>query len=109
MSLKCPKCGSTHVTTRDFGRKTGGAIGTVAGGLTGVSGALTGGRIGMAVGVIAGPAGSAIGGVAGALIGAIVGAATVGVAGAKLGEVIDARVLDNLECGHCGHVFSAPE
>lgn len=63
----------------------------------------------MTVGVIAGPAGSAIGCLAGALIGGLVGAATVGVAGAKLGEVIDARVLDNLVCGHCEHVFSAPE
>jgi predicted RNA-binding Zn-ribbon protein involved in translation (DUF1610 family) len=109
MSIQCPQCGSTFITTRDIGRRTGGAIGTVAGGFTGFSGALTGGRLGMTVGVIAGPAGSALGCLAGALIGGLVGAATVGVAGAKLGEVIDARVLDNLECGHCEHVFSAPE
>jgi hypothetical protein len=109
MSIQCPKCGSTLITTRDLGRRTGGAIGTVAGGFTGFSGALTGGRLGMTAGFVAGPAGSAIGCLAGALIGGLVGAATVGVAGAKLGEVIDARVLDNLVCGHCEHVFSAPE
>lgn len=109
MSIQCPKCGSTFITTRDIGRRTGGAVGTVAGGLTGMSGALTGSRLGVTVGAFAGPAGSALGCVAGALIGGLVGAATVGVAGAKLGEVLDARVLDNLECGHCEHVFSAPE
>jgi hypothetical protein len=109
MSISCPHCGSSHITTRDLGRKTGGAVGTVAGGLTGISGALTGGRLGMTVGIIAGPAGSTLGCIAGALIGGLIGAATVGVAGAKLGEVLDARVLDNLQCLHCEHVFSAPE
>ncbi len=109
MSIQCPKCGSPLVTTRDLGRKTGGAIGTVAGGVTGLSGVLTGGRLGMTVGIVAGPAGSALGCLAGALIGGLVGAATVGVAGAKLGEVFDARVLDNHFCMHCEHTFSVPE
>ena len=109
MTIQCPKCGSTQIITRDFGRKTGGAVGTVAGGLTGMSGAFSGGRIGMTVGFVAGPAGSALGCLAGALIGGMVGAATVGVAGAKLGEVVDTRVLDNLECRQCAHAFSAAQ
>jgi hypothetical protein len=109
MSIQCPQCGSTQIITRDFGRKTGGAVGTVAGGLTGMSGALSGGRIGMTVGVVAGPVGTALGCLAGALIGGMVGAATVGVAGAKLGEVLDTRVLDNLECRQCAHSFSAAQ
>jgi hypothetical protein len=50
-----------------------------------------------------------LGCVAGALIGGLVGAATVGVAGAKLGEVIDTRVLDNHQCMQCEHTFSVPE
>lgn len=61
------------------------------------------------VGIVAGPAGSAMGCLAGALIGGLLGAATVGVAGAKLGEVIDTRVLDNYQCMACEHTFSVPE
>jgi hypothetical protein len=32
MSLLCPKCQSEQVVTRNYARKTGGAIGTIAGG-----------------------------------------------------------------------------
>lgn len=109
MSIQCPKCGSKLITTRDVGRRAGGAIGTIAGGVTGWSGAVTGGRVGMSVGLVAGPMGSALGCVAGALIGGLVGAATGGVAGSKIGEVLDQRVLDNLECMQCEHVFRVPE
>lgn len=109
MTVQCPQCGSTSIRERNLGRRTGGALGSVAGGMTVFSGALAGGRLGMSVGVVAGPAGSAIGCLAGALIGGLAGAVAVGVAGAKLGEVLDARVLSNLECLHCEHVFSAPE
>ena len=108
MSIQCPKCGSSLITTRDLGRRTCGAVGTVAGGMTGVSSVLASARTGMAIGVVAGPTGSLVGCLAGALIGGLVGAATVGVAGAKLGEVLDQRVLDNHECMHCEHVFSVP-
>jgi outer membrane lipoprotein SlyB len=48
----------------------------------------------------------AVGSVAGAIFGALIGAATGGVAGAKLGEVIDQRVLDNYVCQDCGLTFS---
>jgi hypothetical protein len=109
MSIQCPQCGSHRITTRDIGRKAGGAIGTVAGGCTGMSSVLAGARIGTVVGIVAGPAGSTLGCLAGALIGGLIGAATVGVAGAKLGEVLDARVLDNHQCLQCDHVFSVPE
>lgn len=105
MSISCPQCGSTLIRQRNVGRRAGGAVGTVAGGLTGVSGALTGGRVGMTVGLIAGPTGSAVGCIAGALLGGLIGAVTIGVAGAKLGGVLDERVLENYECLHCEHVF----
>ncbi|MEB0027382.1 hypothetical protein QN375_16620 [Pseudomonas sp. MH9.2] len=42
----------------------------------------------------------------GALIGGLAGAATGCIAGAKLGEVIDERVLDNYTCLDCGLSFS---
>jgi hypothetical protein len=43
---------------------------------------------------------------AGAILGGLAGAATGCIAGAKLGEVIDGRVLDNYRCLDCGLSFS---
>ena len=39
-------------------------------------------------------------------IGVVGGAATGGMAGAKLGEVIDDRILDNYQCLACDYAFS---
>ena len=37
MCIHCPQCGSTRITTRDVGKKVGGATGAIAGGATGVA------------------------------------------------------------------------
>lgn len=107
MSLLCPQCQSEQVVTRNYARKTGGAIGTVAGGIGGYSAALSGARMGSAVAALAlGPPGVVIGGVAGAVIGGFIGALAGGTAGIALGEVIDDKVLDNYHCLACDFCFS---
>ncbi len=106
MTTQCPRCHSTAVITKDIARKVGALIGTVGGAAQGVTGAMAGAEVGSVIGLIAGPAGSAVGGMAGAILGGLAGAATSCIAGAKLGEVIDERVLDNYACLDCGLSFS---
>lgn len=106
MSFHCPNCHSERVTTRNRAKKAGGFIGGVAGTASGAAGAFSGSEIGMTVGIVAGPPGMAAGAIAGAILGALFGAATCGMAGAKLGEVVDERILDNYRCLACNHTFS---
>lgn len=106
MNLHCPNCYSERVTTRNRAKKAGGLIGGIAGTASGAAGAFSGSEIGMTVGVVAGPPGMAIGALAGAILGALVGGTTCGMAGAKLGEVVDERILDNYRCLACNHIFS---
>ena len=54
----CPKCQSTRVDARNLARKTGGAIGTLAGTTSGIAFALSGAETGATVGLLAGPAGA---------------------------------------------------
>lgn len=106
MNIHCPNCDSGRVMARNRAKKAGGLIGGVAGTASGAAGAFSGGEIGMTIGVIAGPPGMAIGALAGAILGAMVGGTTCGIAGAKLGQVVDERVLDNFRCLACNHTFS---
>ena len=105
MAIQCPKCSSTLITVRNMGKKVCCGIGIVAGGAQGVSNALKGAKIGGEVGALFGFAGIFLGKLAGALIGAMIGGTSGGIAGAKVGEMIDARALDNYECLQCEHVF----
>ena len=111
MNIVCPNCKSTRVTTRNRARKTAGLIGAVGGCVGGATGSLSGIEIGMTVGIVAGPPGMLFGGVLGALFGAVVGGTAGGLSGARLGELVDRRILDNYRCLACGHCFSltAPE
>ena len=105
----CPSCGSTHIETLNLGKKTGSAVGFIGGAASGASSAMAGARIGATVGAIAGPLGSGIGTVAGAILGALAGGTAGGVAGARLGQIVDERLLDNYHCLKCDHRFSLPE
>jgi len=105
MSIQCPQCHSRRISTKNFGKKAGGVIGTIGGGVSGAAGALSGAEFGGMVGVVGGPLGIALGALSGAVLGGLVGAATGGITGSKLGEVIDQRVLDNYGCRDCGHTF----
>ena len=105
MSIHCPACNSSQIITKDVGKKTGGVIGTIGGGVSGAAGALSGAEFGGMVGAVGGPLGIALGALSGAVLGGLIGAATGGITGSKLGEVIDQRVLDNYGCRDCGHTF----
>ncbi|MBV8618870.1 MAG: hypothetical protein JOY84_08415 [Curvibacter sp.] len=110
----CPFCGSRRVQTRDLARRVCAALGILAGALGGAASALTGAELGAELGALAGtlsggPPGAALGLVSGAVIGALVAAAAGCAAGAELGSSIDRRVLQNVRCLDCGHVFSLPD
>lgn len=106
MTIKCPNCRSESVVTKDLAKKVTAFIGTLGGAARGYSGALAAAQIGSSVGMIAGPAGAAVGGLAGGILGALTGGTAGCMAGAKLGEVIDDRVLNNYHCLACGQDFS---
>ncbi len=99
MKSICPKCQSHHVEPRNLGRKTGSAVGVLAGAAMAVSGAAVVGTI------AAGPAGVVIGPVAAALLRALAGGTAGCAIGAALGEVVDESILDNHRCLRCGHRF----
>jgi hypothetical protein len=102
MYLQCPRCRSTQIQIRNYGKKAGGAIGTVAGAASGFAAASGGARIGATVGAVAGPIGSVAGGLIGGLLGAVAG----GSAGASIGEKLDESVLNNCACEQCGYTFN---
>lgn len=99
MELICPKCQSSHVEPRNLGRKTGSAVGVLAGAAIAVTGVAVAGTI------AAGPAGAVIGPVAAALLRALAGGTAGCAVGAALGEVVDESILDNHRCLRCGHRF----
>lgn len=102
----CPNCHSPDVTQKHLARQVGGIVGTTGGAASGIAGALAGAETGAALGLVAGPVGITLGTLAGALMGGLIGAATGGIAGAKLGSLIDERVLKHYQCMRCGHTFT---
>ncbi|WP_244099425.1 hypothetical protein [Burkholderia gladioli] len=107
--LRCPRCKSARIDTRNRARKAGSAIGSVAGATGGMAAALAGAETGAVVGSIAGPVGTVFGGLAGAVIAGLVGSAAGCAAGSAVGGAIDDNVLDNYVCMSCGHGFSAKQ
>ena len=55
---ECPRCRSSRIETRNTARKTGGAIGAVAGAAGTATAAMSGAEIGATAGMIGGPVGS---------------------------------------------------
>jgi hypothetical protein len=105
MMITCPSCGSLRTRPLHRGRKTGAGIGMAAGSMGGMAGALSGAESGALVGAWAGPLGLALGSLTGAVFGGLVGGTAGGITGARLGNELDARVLDNHECLACQHTF----
>ena len=64
-SIRCPRCLSSRIDTRNHARKAGSTIGSVAGATGGMAAALAGAETGAVVGSIAGPLGTVFGGLAG--------------------------------------------
>lgn len=108
-TIRCPRCLSSRIDTRNRARKAGSTIGSVAGATGGMAAALAGAETGAVVGSIAGPLGTIFGGLAGAVIAGLVGSAAGCAAGSAVGAAIDDNVLDNHHCLACGHAFSAAQ
>ena len=106
MIIKCPNCQSNRIVTKDVAKKTCGFLGMVGGAASVTTGTLSGAELGGTLGMIAGPPGATLGAIAGALFGALLAGTTGGLAGAKLGEVIDDKILDNYQCLACEYAFS---
>jgi len=106
MIIKCPNCQSNRIVTKDVAKKTCGLLGMVGGAASVTTGTLSGAELGGTLGMIAGPPGATLGAIAGALFGALIAGTTGGLAGAKLGEVIDDKILDNYQCLACEYAFS---
>ena len=106
MMKKCPNCQSERIVTKDVAKKTCGFLGMVGGAASVTTGTLSGAEFGGTAGMIGGPPGATLGTLAGAILGTLIGVATGAVAGAKLGEVIDEKILDNYQCLACNYVFS---
>lgn len=107
--VRCPRCLSSRIDTRNLARKAGSTIGSVAGATGGMAAALAGAETGAVVGSIGGPLGTVFGGLAGAVIAGLAGSAAGCVAGSVVGAAIDDNVLDNHLCLVCGHAFSVAQ
>lgn len=107
--LRCPRCLSSRIDTRNRARKAGSAIGSVAGATGGMAAALAGAETGAVVGSIAGPIGTVFGGLAGAVIAGLVGSAAGCAAGSAVGSAVDDNLLDNYQCLACTHSFSVKQ
>jgi len=105
MTIRCPRCQSAQVETKDLALKTCSTVGTVAGATAGVTGAMSGAEVGATAGAIAGPVGMAAGSVVGAIIGGLIGAAAGRTVGSHVGRAVDERFFDNYTCLHCGYSF----
>ncbi|WP_239511260.1 hypothetical protein [Burkholderia sp. JP2-270] len=108
-AIRCPRCLSSRIDTRNRARKAGSTIGSVAGATGGMATALAGAETGAVVGSVVGPIGTLFGGLAGAVIAGLVGSAAGCAAGSAVGGAIDDNVLDNLQCLACGHAFSTKQ
>ena len=106
MITKCPNCQSERIVTKDFAKKTCGFLGIVGGAASVTTGTLSGAELGGIIGLLAGPPGATLGALATAILGALLAGTTAGVVGAKLGEVIDEKILDNYQCLSCHCAFS---
>jgi hypothetical protein len=103
--MKCPRCGSTHISNREVGKRTGATVGSLVGAAVGTATALRGAQVGAAVGALAGPVGMVAGGITGAILtGLLAGSAGCAV-GSVAGNMADSNFLDNRGCLDCGHTF----
>ena len=104
MEYTCPHCQSKRIVSRNHGRKTCGALGTLAGAHLAVRSI----HMGTMIGRFFGPPGLLLGGTAGLVIAGISGAMLGGSTGARLGTMLDNNVLNNYHCLSCKTSFSEP-
>ncbi len=109
MTCICPNCHHEDRRPKNLARKIGGALGAVAGAACGVYGILGTDRIGM--GDVRFPGDMEdfqpdLISIASATIRGLLGATTGFICGVRLGELIDAHLLENQTCRQCGYPFS---
>ena len=61
MTIHCPRCQSEHINTKNYGKKAGSTLGTVAGALSVGAIVVRGAEMGGAAGTLAGPVGTVLG------------------------------------------------
>jgi hypothetical protein len=103
--MKCPRCGSTHISNREVGKRTGATVGGLVGAAVGTATALRGAQMGAALGAVAGPVGVVAGGIGGAIIAGIFAGSAGCAVGSVAGNLADSNFLDNRVCLQCGHTF----
>lgn len=103
--MKCPRCGSTHISNREVGMRTSATLGGLVGAATGINSALRGAQVGVAVGASAGAVGVVAGGLTGVLIAGLLSGSAGCALGSLVGRVLDANFLDNRTCLGCGLTF----
>jgi phage tail tape-measure protein len=103
--MKCPRCGSTHISNREVGMRTSATLGGLVGAATGINSALRGAQAGVTIGASAGPVGMVAGGLTGVLIAGLLSGSAGCALGSLVGRVLDANFLDNRTCLGCGLTF----
>ena len=103
--MKCPRCGSTHISNREVGMRTSATLGGLVGAATGINSALRGGQAGVLIGASVGPVGVIAGGLTGVLIAGLLSGSAGCALGSLVGRVMDANFLDNRTCWGCGLTF----
>jgi hypothetical protein len=105
--MKCPRCGSTHISNREVGKRTGATVGSLVGAAVGTITAMRGAQVGASIGAVAGPVGLVAGGLGGAIIAGIFAGSAGCALGSVAGNLADANFLHNRTCLGCGHTFRA--
>jgi hypothetical protein len=103
--MKCPRCGSPHVSRRCAGEVAGGKLGALLGASVGAASAMRGARIGAILTAPFGPGAVVAGGITGAVITGIFTGSLISTFGSAVGHLFDREVLNDRECGSCGHMF----
>ena len=103
----CPRCGSRQLAPRRVARRFLSVVGALAGATDSGMRSWRAAQVGAALGSRAGASGLALGAVAGAVLGALAGGTSGCAVGTHLGDAIDARLLRDLHCHDCGHLFSS--
>jgi len=107
--MKCPRCGSPHVTQRHAGRIACDKIGALLGAAFGAASAMRGARLGLRLGSVFGPPAAAAGGIAGAVVTGVFTGSAVSALTSAVGHLFDREVLNDRECQDCAHVFRAAD
>jgi hypothetical protein len=102
--VRCPNCHSDRVDKINLAKKSCGFLGMLGGAAT--STPLNNVELPVTLDTIPVPV-TPVTSLAQAILNTLFRSAVGGIAGAKLGEVIDERILDNHQCLSCNYVFSS--